>query len=100
MLLRQSLVQPLQCSTFGPYCSRACLSHVVQRLNTARYWVEQAKPPEDYLYENLHYSRVARYIRMVRQTAAEASCAYLLSHIQINPDLKCNVVPCDRGLGS
>jgi hypothetical protein len=31
----------------------------------ARFWVEAAKPPEDYIYENLHYSRFARYTRMV-----------------------------------
>jgi hypothetical protein len=30
-----------------------------------RFWVEAAKPPEDYIYKNLHYSRFARYTRMV-----------------------------------
>ncbi|KAF6256543.1 hypothetical protein COO60DRAFT_95334 [Scenedesmus sp. NREL 46B-D3] len=33
-------------------------------LGKYRFWVEAAKPPEDYIYENLHYSRVARYTRM------------------------------------
>jgi hypothetical protein len=36
-------------------------------LGQHRFWVEQAKPPEDYIYENLYCSRVARYTRMVGQ---------------------------------
>lgn len=34
-------------------------------LGKYRYWVEQAQPPEDYIYENLSVPRVSRYIRMV-----------------------------------
>lgn len=34
-------------------------------LHTHGFWVEQAKPPEDYIYENLSYSRFNRFCRVV-----------------------------------
>lgn len=43
-----------------------------------RFWVEDAKPPEDYIYENLHYSRFARYFRMVRH----CQCHSVLSKLK------------------
>jgi hypothetical protein len=42
-------------------------------LGKYRFWVEPAKPPEDYIYENLSVSRLSRYIRMVSGTALHAS---------------------------
>eukprot|EP00775_Hariotina_reticulata_P011394 gene11394-11542_t len=33
-------------------------------LGRYRFWVEQAKPPEDYIYENLHHTRASRWIRV------------------------------------
>jgi hypothetical protein len=38
--------------------------------------VEAAKPPEDYIYENLHYSRFARYTRMVSSCSCPAMDKY------------------------
>lgn len=35
-------------------------------LGEYRFWVERAKPPEDYVFENLSVSRLSRYARMVR----------------------------------
>ncbi len=29
-----------------------------------RYWLEQAQPPEDYIYENLSVSRPVRLLRL------------------------------------
>jgi len=51
-------------------CAAGWISSWVQRrrdrfLGKYRYWVEQAQPPEDYIYENLSVPRISRYIRMV-----------------------------------
>jgi hypothetical protein len=37
-------------------------------VGTHSFWVEPAKPPEDYIYENLSYGRVNRWFRLVGGT--------------------------------
>lgn len=51
-------------------CVAGWISSWLQRrrdrfLGKYRFWVEPAKPPEDYIYENLSVSRLSCYTRMV-----------------------------------
>jgi hypothetical protein len=38
-----------------------------------RFWVDQAKPPEDYIYENLSVSKPKKLLRLMLSRWAAAS---------------------------
>jgi hypothetical protein len=44
--------------------------HETRFLRNHRFWVEQAKPPEDYIYENLSFDRFNRYCRIAASRLA------------------------------
>lgn len=50
-------------------------------LGKYRFWVEPAKPPEDYIYENLSVTRFSRYIRLVRSLGGLCSSVLWVQHL-------------------
>jgi hypothetical protein len=65
-------------------------------LGKYRFWVEPAKPPEDYIYENLSVTRFLRYIRLVRSLGGLCSSVLWVQHLaaDIASNLKQHPLQC------
>jgi hypothetical protein len=72
VLCRTHVVEPPLQSRPATDWLGSFFQHTEARFQRAHgFWVEQAKPPEDYIYENLSYDRFSRFCRLVRLFTGE-----------------------------